>query len=246
MLLYPICSTESCLLAVNLLKSKGIPLTDHPSPEVTHLLMDLPSFSDNGKLRNGMDVNRVLEMLPPDVLVIGGYLDRYLPTGYRSLDLLKIPDYVCANAAITADCAIRLVGEKIRRTFRDSSALILGWGRIGKCLAAMLADLGCPVTVAARKEADRAILRSLGYTAVDFPALPKFLDSYSLIFNTVPESLPDIKPSHHCVTLDLASKQGLNSPDVIWARGLPGILAPETTGRLIANTVFYCIKEESM
>ena len=36
--------------------------------------------------------------------------------------------------------------------------------------------------------------------------------------------------------IDLASEKGLGGEDVIWARGLPGIHAPESSGRLIAET----------
>ena len=37
--------------------------------------------------------------------------------------------------------------------------------------------------------------------------------------------------------IDLASKLGIEAEDVIWARGLPGKDAPETSGDLIARTV---------
>ena len=44
-LMYPIGSTDACGFAAAYLKQTGVSLTDHPSPEVTHLLLDIPSFS---------------------------------------------------------------------------------------------------------------------------------------------------------------------------------------------------------
>ena len=45
--------------------------------------------------------------------------------------------------------------------------------------------------------------------------------------------------------MDLASKKGIAGNDVIWARGLPGIHAPEESGALIARTILDLLKEEA-
>lgn len=128
----------------------------------------------------------------------------------------------------------------LKTTFRDTPTLILGWGRIGKCLAAMLKALGTPATVAARRESDRAMLTALGYGVSDFDSLP----GCSLIFNTVPGQNYQIHSS--CVKIDLASQQSLSGEDVIWARGLPGVYAPVSSGTLIAETILRLCREEEI
>jgi hypothetical protein len=43
--------------------------------------------------------------------------------------------------------------------------------------------------------------------------------------------------------IDLASQPGIGGNDVIWARGLPGKNAPESSGKLIAQTVLRKLEE---
>jgi dipicolinate synthase subunit A len=78
------------------------------------------------------------------------------------MDLLKDPHYLAKNAAITAECALKVAAPYLKTTFSESPTLILGWGRIGKCLARLLSARNCPVSVAARKESDRAMLEAFG------------------------------------------------------------------------------------
>ncbi len=90
-------------------------------------------------------------------LVIGGNLDA-LPAHIRRLDLLKDPVYVAQNAAVTAEAALAILLEHLPCQLADAEILILGWGRIGKCLAQMLRALGGCVTVCARNPRDIALL----------------------------------------------------------------------------------------
>ena len=239
-LIYPIGSTQACRYAADYLYKEGFPLVDHPTPEATHLLMDAPAFGNDGMMKNGQSLERILEMLPQCITVMGGNLNHPCLEGYQCKDLLKDEIYLAANAAITAECALQVAAPLLRRTFGDSSVLIIGWGRIGKCLGKLLKGLGTDVTVAARKEADRATLQALGYSAAD-PGNLK--GNFQLIFNTAPAPIPGTEQFQNCVKIDLASKKGLTGENVIWARGLPSIHAPESSGRLIAKTVAKWIRE---
>lgn len=236
MLVYPIGNTPAAQYAAKFLHKAGIALVDHPAPEVTHLLLDVPSFGADGQLRGGGDVEKILQMLPPKITVVGGNLNHPSLGEYQTVDFLQDAEYLAVNAAITADCAMRVAAPLLTRTFADTPTLIIGWGRIGKCLGKLLKSIGADVTIAARKESDRAMLRALGYRAVEISAP---LDGYRLIFNTAPELVANEKQlavCHSCVKIDLASKRGLAGEDVVWARGLPGIHAPESSGKLIADT----------
>lgn len=210
------------------LQKAGIPLVDHPTPDATHLLLDVPSR----EIPEGL-----LDRLPESITVVGGNLTDLVPDGYRKLDLLKTEAYLAQNAAITADCAIRVAVSRMTRVFSGSHALVIGWGRIGKCLAGLLKNIGCRVTVAARKESDRAILAALGYDTAD-PESLTYLQQYHLIYNTAPAPVLDKTRLCGCpdtLKIDLASRPGLEGADVIWARGLPGLYAPESSGNLIAD-----------
>lgn len=247
-LIYPIGITQSCTYASENLKQMGFSIIDHPAPEVTHLLLDIPSFRSDGNLRSGDDLSKQLSMLPQNVTIAGGNLDLPVLSQFSKLDFLKDPDYLARNAAITADCALKTAAPLMKTTFADTPTLILGWGRIGKCLAQLLKSLSSPITVAARKDSDRALLSALGYNALSFEALPDHLPRFRLQFNTVPApvlSEQQLACCHNCVKIELASRNGLDGEDVIVARGLPGQLAPESSGRLIADTFYRLWKEGS-
>lgn len=247
-LLYCAGNTRACRYAEEMLTNAGVAFTDHPSPDVTYLLLDVPSFDSSGNLRGGQDANALLSMLPEDICVIGGKLNQPVLSGYTTLDLLTKEDYLSANAAITAHCALKVAAPYLQTTFSDTQTLIVGWGRIGKCLAELLQGLHCPVTVAARKEKDQCMLRALGYSAVDMTEIPRILEDTRLLFNTVPQPViakEVLSSAGHCVQIELASQPGLSGPHVIPALGLPGVYAPESSGRLIAQTLLCHWKEES-
>lgn len=244
-MIYPVGITEACNYAAQTLKQMGFPLTDHPQPEITHLLLDIPSFRNDS---TDATLRKLLPMLPPGITIVGGNLDHPLLSAYQKLDLLQDADYLAQNAGITAYCALGIAATHLKTTFADSPALILGWGRIGKCLSRLLNNLDCPVTVAARKESDRAMLRALGYGSVDYVSLPQTLPRYRILFNTVPApvlSQKDLSVCQNCIQIELASRDGLEGADVILARGLPGIYAPASSGKLIADTFYRLWKEAS-
>lgn len=233
-LIYPIGTTDAIRHAAAVLSRSGIALIDHPSPEVTHLLLDI---------RPGYDPTQILRMLPPEVTVIGGSLN--LPH-YSVWDFLKDEDYLSQNAAITAHCAIAVALPYLKTTLNDTPTLIIGWGRIGKCLASLLKNLGCPVTVAARKPEHRAMLKALGYSTQDTAQL--HLKDFRLLYNTAPEPIAsehDLNPYQDLIKIELASSPGLEGKDIINARGLPGKYAPISSGNLIAGTIQRYLKEET-
>ena len=59
-----------------------------------------------------------------------------------------------------------------------------------------------------------------------------------MVFNTAPEMVlckEDTRCCGNCLLIDLASKPGIEGEHVIVARGLPGMYAPESSGRRIAE-----------
>lgn len=216
------------------LEDMGVTIAQRPDNRVTHLLLPVPSF-ENGRVKGGWRLESILASLPGDLTVIGGNLEHPSLARYPRIDLLKDPYYIAENADITAHCAVKLALSKLPVTLKGQPVLVIGWGRIGKCLAKLLCTMGAEVAVYARKEADRATLAALGY----FPK--QALDGYRIIFNTAPAPVISQEEAalcrSDCLKIDLASEVGIAGDDVLWARGLPGKDAPESSGKLIARTI---------
>lgn len=221
-------SSPALEYAADYLASVGLNVTDSPGEEVRHLLLPVPSFLGGSKY-----ITPILAQIPKSVTVSGGNLNHPALYGYQTVDFLQDPYYLADNAAITARCAAGLV----KKDWADCPVLILGWGRIGKCLGKLLTGEGADVTIAARKDADLAMIHALGYHSVPISEVRQGLPHYRAIFNTVPEMiLPDMNCRPDCVAVELASKPGMFGGSILSARGLPGKYAPEESGRLIAET----------
>lgn len=221
--------TPALCAAERQLKKRGVLFADSPQ-DAEYLLYPAPTR---------------LEMLSDctmDQTVIGGNLD-FLNEAVERLDLLKDPYYLAANAAITAEAALALVLKELNCEISAANILILGWGRIGKCLTHQLHHLNANVTVYARKDADRAMLRALGYRDTGREDLARSLARYQCIINTIPAPVLTetegriIRPG--CMKLELASGIWLPGEDVIPAHGLPGRCKSEASGALIAKTISY-------
>lgn len=226
---YPATDSPVMRYTVESLRWRGFMIADAISPEVTHIILPIPQSSVS---------EDILHRLPSNVIIIGGNLD--LPQ-YRCIDLLKDDLYLSKNAMITAQIATTIAAQQLPIVLNECPVLILGWGRIGKCLMKILKGLGAEVTVTARKATDRSIITALGCQATDIHALNHILRRYRLIINTVPhlmigaDQCASIRSD--CVKIELASRPGIEGDDVIQARGLPGKYAPESSGRLIAQTI---------
>ncbi len=213
-----------------------------------HLLLDVPSFRENGLLRCGKSIESVLGLLPPNVRIWGGNLNHPALSSYHTSDLLQDPLYLAQNAWLTAECALDVTLPLYGGLLRGCPILVIGFGRIGKCLCRLFDSLGAEVTVAARKESDRAMAAAMGHRAVDYSGLNEDLPRFQILYNTVPAlvlSAGDLRACHpRCLKIDLASKPGMEGQDVISARGLPGKHRPEASGRLIAGTMLRLMNKE--
>lgn len=227
--------------ARNKLLSWGYDVTAEPGKDVTHLLLSVPSLDESGMIRGGPSLEQLLTMLPEDVTVLGGMLP---PLPRNTVDFLRDEYYLAENAAITAQCALSLTYSHLEKTMTGQPVLVIGWGRIGKCLAPLLHALGAEVTVAVRKLSDAAMLSALGYRAVSTEELGA--ENFRIIYNTAPAPVLHRKDTHpDALIIDLASIKGIEGDNVLWARGLPGKIAPETSGALIAKTALrYALRKE--
>lgn len=227
-----ICSNDAILAASDFLSDLGIPVAFSPDLGCTHLLLPVPSFPLGDSF-----LPSILDALPDYVIISGGNLTSEKLSGYQTIDYLTDPFYLAQNAAITARCAVKLARIRLPTSFQNKRILILGFGRIGKCLCRELGSTGAEIYVAARKDADLALIGALGFHAVSIRNVKKYAEHMDIIFNTVPEMvLPDYSPKEESIAIELASKPGIGGSNVIPARGLPAKMAPEESGELIART----------
>lgn len=177
-------------------------------------------------------------------VICGGMLPA---DGERLFDYYDEP-MMLRNADVTAEAALLLAGQTMGGCLNGSRAVVVGYGRIGKRLAAKARALGCSVTVAARKERDHALIRMCGHDAIGFSALPDALAHADFVCNTVPaevfcESMLERLPPH-IPLIDLADS--IPSPRAMRASGLPGKYAPETAGVILADSVRRILKKEGI
>ena len=164
--------------------------------------------------------------------------------------------FTVGNAAVTAEGAIGQLMKNSERTLWRSRVLVTGWGRVAKLLSLRLPALGAEVTVAARKEGDRAMARALGLKALDFAAAEQELIGFDFIVNTVPARVlsdPALETLRRdTLLLELASAPGgfdraraeALGLKAAAAPGLPGMCAPMTAAELMREAIYDIIAEQ--
>ena len=219
----------------------GYAVSGTPHDQVTHLLLPVPSFEADGTVKGGGNLEAVMRHLPDRTVVLGGNLP---PLPYRCVDFLQDEYYLGENAAITAQCTVKLMLQLTQ--IRHKEVLIIGNGRIGSRLARQLKQIGGNITIATRNPADQQTAENPG---CDFIATQKWdTTKYDVIINTAPAPvLSQQETRFDSILIDLASIQGISGDRVIWARGLPNKDAPDASGILIAKTALrYALRKEQV
>ncbi len=233
--------TPALQYAREFIRDAGFPVAGKAGWDAGHLLLDIPSFRPG--LWTEEERDTLLSSLPRDIILWGGDLSWARREGFRTRDLLLEEDYLRENARITAACTLPMVQAHRKE---PCPVLIIGWGRIGKALGELLTEKGYAVTVASRSS--RNLIEACGHRAVDTAQLSALAPEYPCIVNTAPApvlSREDTALCRDCLKIDLASRRGIAGDDVRWERALPGRLAPEQSGRLIADTFLRLEKEEN-
>ncbi len=211
-------------------------------------------------LKYKVGIRDFLSELPCGSVIFAGKCDKTLMKIAEEYEV-EIIDYFdreelqILNAIPTAEGAIQIAMEETPFTLHSSRCLVIGNGRIGAVLAKMLNGIGAEVTVAARKQRDRAKVFAYGMKSLSVNELYESIDSFDIIFNTVPNLILDAdmlaKSKRNVLIVDLASKPGGVDFDtarkmgikVVWALSLPGKVAADTAGDIIGKTILNIIDE---
>ncbi|WP_174613340.1 dipicolinic acid synthetase subunit A [Virgibacillus ihumii] len=199
--------------------------------------------------------------LDKSALIFTGISKKYLTTVTTDLNLTLIPlfdrdDVAIYNSIPTAEGTIMMVIEHTDYTIHSSRVIVVGFGRVGNTVANKFAALGAKVSVCAQSIKDLARITEMGLTAIPLDELEKHTSESDLLINTIPanvvrkDSIQNLPP--HAFIIDLASKPGGTDFDyakqrgikAILARSLPGIVAPKTSGKILADVIKqFLIKE---
>lgn len=236
----------------------GLPDT-HPSlhaalAQAEAVLLPIPALQNGTEIRGapGLTPASVQAALAPRARIFGGALPENLFAGHKHYDYLKDEPLAIQNAALTAEAALVPALQALPGGLAGNAVLIVGFGRIGKCLARRLQSLGAAVTVASRRAEDRAWCAALGYRPEQSGQWAHGLSQYACIFNTVPVPLftEAQLTSLRCPFLELASAPGglpagAEAPEgYLAAPGLPGKFAPERAARILKETTLRILSEE--
>ena len=161
--------------------------------------------------------------------------------------------FLYENAYITAEGAVGHILLNTEGALRDSSVLILGWGRIAKYLYNIISFFTDDLHVILRNKEKIYELRENNVNASSFDDLEKHIADADIIINTVPSrilknNIIDKIPGDSCI-YELASSPGGYDNDYVLRSGiksyilggLPGKCAPKSAGIAMGKCILKYI-----
>ncbi|MGP4059879.1 dipicolinic acid synthetase subunit A [Halobacillus sp. H74] len=236
---------------------------DFDSQQVEKLdavILPVPGTDDDGKIE-GIFSNQLIHLpeewlkrTPDHCLIFTGITNTHLTKLANKVNRPLIPlmdrdDVAIYNSIPTVEGTLMLVIQHTDFTIHGSKVIVLGLGRLGMSLARTFDHLGAEVLVGVRSSKSAARVYEMGLKSIDMNEIDKVDMTCDILLNTVPHLVVNASvikqlPSHALI-LDLASKPGgtdfryadNRGVKALLAPGLPGIVAPKTAGRIIADVV---------
>lgn len=200
------------------------------------------------------------EALPKHCLLFSGIAKPYLKKSCEShgltlFELMERDDVAIYNSIPTVEGALMMAIQNTDITLHGSECAVLGLGRVGLSLARALHAIGARVKVGVRSPSDIARSFEMGLEAFDTNHLGENLQKADVIFNTIPAPILTeeilLKVPYDVLIIDLASKPGgvdfsfaeKRGIKAMLAPSLPGIVAPKTAGKILAQTITQLVTE---
>lgn len=235
---------------------------------VDAVILPVTGMDDEGKVQAQYSSSPLVlneshfDAMPRHTMVFTGIARKRLTTvvqdrELRLFKLMELDEVAIHNSVPSAEGAIQYAMQNTDITLHGSKSVVLGFGRCGVTLARMLDGLGAKVTVCARSAPDLARIEEMGLRAVAMQELLTAVQDAEIIYNTVPAKIlsADVlaKVPKSCVIIDIAStpggtdfryaeKRGIKA---ILAPSLPGIVAPKTSGMILARTLCRLLWENA-
>ena len=199
--------------------------------------------------------------IPEGVLVIIGFARDFVKEWahkyrWKMIEIAEMDTVAVLNSIPSAEGALQLAMEKLQITIHGSNSFVLGFGRLGKTLARMLQGIGARTTIVARKRSDLSRAIEMGYRPLHCSQLHQSISEADVIFNTIPAMILDEKLlsflNKDTLIIDIASSPGGTDFSVakrlgiqaILTPSLPGMVAPKTSGKILAQVIPQLILRE--
>ncbi|KIL41388.1 dipicolinate synthase subunit A [Gordoniibacillus kamchatkensis] len=203
----------------------------------------------------------VIAGMKKDARIFCGMAKPYLKNlcqkyGIQLMELFERDDVAIYNSIPTAEGALMMAIQNTDITIHGSQCMVLGFGRTGVTMARTLQGLGAKVKVGVRRAEHFARAYEMGFQPFYTDDLYQQAANIDLLFNTIPTMIVTAQVitniPHRAVIIDLASRPGgtdfrfaeKRGIKAILAPGLPGIVAPKTAGRIMANTLSQLLESD--
>lgn len=204
--------------------------------------------------------NEWFRSLKEGTLVITGMANERLQSMTKEANMTLIPlldrdDVAIYNSIPTAEGALLMAMEHTDFTIHSSRVIVAGFGRVGDTVANKFSALGAHVSVSAKNIRDLARITERGYVAIPLDQLPAYTGACDILINTIPARVIEKEsirflPAHSMI-IDLASHPGgtdftyakQRGIKAYLAKSLPGIVAPKTAGKILADVILHMLKE---
>ncbi len=184
-------------------------------------------------------------------------LDRFITKINRKhVQLFERDDVAIYNSIPTVEGTIMMVIQHTDFTIHGSEVVVLGLGRVGMSVARTFSALGAKVKVGARRSEHIARISEMGLESFYLKDIEEVVENCDVCINTIPHMVVTAsvisKMPAHTLIIDLASKPGgtdfryaeKRGIQALLAPGLPGIVAPKTAGKIIANVLIELLKQD--
>ncbi|MFD0049360.1 dipicolinic acid synthetase subunit A [Actinomycetes bacterium NPDC127524] len=242
-------------------------LEDVDLSEIDSIILPIRGTNADGKVEtifSSEDVfvnEETLMKTPPHCTIYSGISNDYLnsiikKSNRRLVQLFERDDVAIYNSIPTVEGTIMMAIQHTDYTIHGSNVAVLGLGRVGMSVARSFQSLGAKVKVGARKSEDLARITEMAASPFHLNELPKAVTDVDICINTIP--YPIITASVlanmpvHTLIIDLASKPGgtdfryaeKRGIKALLAPSLPGIVAPKTAGKILANALSQLIRDD--
>lgn len=235
--------------------------------ELDSIILPVKGTSSNGEVETIFSneiivlTQEMLKETTEHCIIISGISNDYLDnicneSGRRLIKLFERNDVAIYNSIPTVEGTIMMAIQHTDITIHGSNVVVIGLGRVGMSVARTFACLGAKVKVGARKLEDIARITEMGLQPFYTSNLINEVDQADIVINTVPAMVVSAavisKMPLHTVIIDLASKPGgtdfryaeKRGIKALLAPSLPGIVAPKTAGKIVANVISQLLTED--
>ena len=208
---------------------------------------------------NKISIKSLSEFVGKEKSVFGGKMSDDIKKFFsenKIYDCYSREDFQLLNSVPTAEGIAEIALRELPITVNGATVVVFGFGRTGKAIGELFKAMGADVTIGARRASVLAEAEKRGFKTVNISDDFDIPEKIRMAVNTVPAEIiseKHIKQLKGCLYAEAASapygtdleKARAAGVNVILASGLPGKIAPESAGEIIAKTIINTVKEDS-